>query len=146
MRAVLCDFGLVRIFLDEGSSGMTTTTAHTGTERYLAPELVNGNDMEYPTAASDIYALGCLGLEASVTIIPTEIKVSSFPDCSLYSIKRSMLTGSITYAAASLTISPREYPLLGCPKTLILLHCGHGKSFNPAGAKMQQRGLRLHVY
>jgi serine/threonine protein kinase len=42
---------------------MTTTTAHTGTERYLAPELVNGDDLEYPTPASDIYALGCLGLE-----------------------------------------------------------------------------------
>jgi serine/threonine protein kinase len=42
---------------------MTTTTAHTGTERYLAPELVNGDDLEYPTAASDIYAMGCLGLE-----------------------------------------------------------------------------------
>ncbi|KIM21069.1 hypothetical protein M408DRAFT_333662 [Serendipita vermifera MAFF 305830] len=62
-RAILCDFGLVRIFLDEGSSGMTTTTAHTGTERYLAPELVTGEEMEYPTTASDVYALGCIGLE-----------------------------------------------------------------------------------
>ncbi|KIM21067.1 hypothetical protein M408DRAFT_333661 [Serendipita vermifera MAFF 305830] len=62
-RAVLCDFGLVRIFLDEGSSGMTTMTAHTGTERYLAPELVTGEEMEYPTTASDVYALGCIGLE-----------------------------------------------------------------------------------
>jgi len=65
-RAVLCDFGLVRIFLDEGGSGMTTTTAHTGTERYLAPELVTGDELVLPTAASDVYALGCVGLEVRI--------------------------------------------------------------------------------
>jgi serine/threonine protein kinase len=41
---------------------MTTTTEHTGTERYLAPELVTSN-LPTPTTASDVYALGCLGLE-----------------------------------------------------------------------------------
>jgi serine/threonine protein kinase len=41
---------------------MTTTTEHTGTERYLAPELVTSN-LPRPTTHSDVYALGCLCLE-----------------------------------------------------------------------------------
>jgi serine/threonine protein kinase len=42
---------------------MTTTTEHAGTERYLAPELVMADDGGRPTTASDVYALGCIGLE-----------------------------------------------------------------------------------
>ena len=42
---------------------MTTTTHHTGTERYLAYELVIAGDEAIPTTASDIYAVGCIGLE-----------------------------------------------------------------------------------
>jgi len=42
---------------------MTTTSEHTGTERYLAPELVISEENVKPTMASDVYALGCLGLE-----------------------------------------------------------------------------------
>jgi serine/threonine protein kinase len=61
----ICDFGLVRIILDEGAStGMTTTTEHTGTDRYLAIELLNDETM-LPTSSSDVHALGCLGLEVS---------------------------------------------------------------------------------
>jgi serine/threonine protein kinase len=56
---------LIRIFLDEGSSGMTTTTHHTGTERYLAYELVMAGEDARPTTFSDIYAVGCIGLEVS---------------------------------------------------------------------------------
>ncbi|KAG8821831.1 hypothetical protein FRC17_009726 [Serendipita sp. 399] len=59
----ICDFGLARLILEEGSSGMTTTTAHTGTERYLAYELVASNDTVMPTVESDIHALGCIGLD-----------------------------------------------------------------------------------
>lgn len=59
----LCDFGLARVFLEEGSTGMTTTSEHTGTTRYLAPELVSGDESVHPTTASDAYAIGCLGLE-----------------------------------------------------------------------------------
>ena len=44
---------------------MTTTTEHTGTERYLAPELVTDDADVHPTMASDVYALGCLGLDVS---------------------------------------------------------------------------------
>jgi hypothetical protein len=44
---------------------MTTTTAHTGTVRYLAYELAVAGDDACPTTASDIYAVGCIGLEVS---------------------------------------------------------------------------------
>ncbi|KAG8832890.1 hypothetical protein FRC18_004471 [Serendipita sp. 400] len=59
----ICDFGLARIILEEGNSGTTTTTIHTGTERYLAYELVVSDDIALPTAASDVHALGCMGLD-----------------------------------------------------------------------------------
>jgi serine/threonine protein kinase len=67
-RAVLCDFGLLQILLDEGSNGMTTSAAHSGSERYLALELVNGDELVYPTTASDVYAAGCIGLEVLFTV------------------------------------------------------------------------------
>ncbi|KIM20321.1 hypothetical protein M408DRAFT_139197 [Serendipita vermifera MAFF 305830] len=59
----ICDFGLAQIFYEESDSGMTTTTEHTGTDRYLAPELLTEEAITRPSAASDIYAVGCLGLE-----------------------------------------------------------------------------------
>jgi serine/threonine protein kinase len=60
----LCDFGLTRFMEDGLETGLTTTTAHTGTTRYLAYELVEyDGDEPIPTTATDIYALGCLGLE-----------------------------------------------------------------------------------
>jgi serine/threonine protein kinase len=65
----ICDFGLARVFLEEGSTGMTTTSEHTGTTRYLAPELVASESTVYPTTASDVYAVGCLGLEVSFVFV-----------------------------------------------------------------------------
>ncbi|KAG8818021.1 RHO1 GDP-GTP exchange protein 2, partial [Serendipita sp. 399] len=59
----ICDFGLARLILEEDGSGMTTTSAHTGTERYLAYELVASDDTSMPTMESDIHALGCMGLD-----------------------------------------------------------------------------------
>jgi hypothetical protein len=50
--------------MQERSSGLTTTTAHKGTERYLSPELVS-SDIPLPTLEADIYALGCVGLKVS---------------------------------------------------------------------------------
>lgn len=58
----ICDFGLVHIFLEEEHTGLTTTSVHTGTDRYLAPELLS-EDGERPSTASDVWALGCIGLE-----------------------------------------------------------------------------------
>lgn len=63
--AQLCDFGLVRLIHDQMATGLTTTTGHTGTARYLSLELVDGDDGTIPSPASDIWALGCVGLEVS---------------------------------------------------------------------------------
>ncbi|PVF91773.1 kinase-like protein [Serendipita vermifera] len=60
-HARICDFGLVRILFDE-TLGLNTTTTHTGTARYLAYELAV-DDKPTPTTASDVYAVGCIGLE-----------------------------------------------------------------------------------
>ncbi|PVG01090.1 kinase-like protein [Serendipita vermifera] len=66
--ALICDFGLVRLLQEDMPTGTTTSTGHTGTTRYLAYELVTTIDNPTPTTASDIYALGCLGMEVSVQI------------------------------------------------------------------------------
>jgi hypothetical protein len=68
---MLCDFGLVRIVKDEADTGMTTTTAHTDTTRYLSKELITPPRDEaaplaggsLPTLDSDVHALGCIGME-----------------------------------------------------------------------------------
>jgi serine/threonine protein kinase len=62
-HAKLCDFGLVRVLAEGRSLGFTTTTEHTGTDRYIAPEFLSSDLPVIPTTASDIYALGCLGLK-----------------------------------------------------------------------------------
>jgi serine/threonine protein kinase len=46
-------------------TGLTTTTAHTGTARYLSFELVEGDEETIISTASDIWALGCVGMEVS---------------------------------------------------------------------------------
>ncbi|KIM30939.1 hypothetical protein M408DRAFT_327855 [Serendipita vermifera MAFF 305830] len=60
------------MFIDEGGTGLTTTSEHTGTTRYLAPELVASDTTVYPTLSSDVYALGCLGLEFIYFQNPTQ--------------------------------------------------------------------------
>ena len=49
---------------------MTTTTAHAGTARYLAYELVEslGLGDNLPTTASDVHALACIGMEVSTRL------------------------------------------------------------------------------
>lgn len=68
----ICDFGLTRLIQEEETTGLTTTTAHAGTARYLAYELVvnMGSPEALPTTATDIYALGCLGMEFIYCILP----------------------------------------------------------------------------
>lgn len=90
----ICDFGLISIFLEEGNSGMTTTSPHTGTDRYLAYELLHDQETIVPTTASDIFALGCIGLEFCFLQLPyahrkhncfgqiyTDIKAGKPPAC-----------------------------------------------------------------
>ena len=46
---------------------MTTTSPYTGTDRYMAYELLHGQETVAPTTWSDIFALGCIGLEVPVS-------------------------------------------------------------------------------
>ncbi|PVF94368.1 kinase-like protein [Serendipita vermifera] len=66
----LCDFGLSKILQEGFSCGLTTTTAHTGTARYLAPELVDPDRIATPTLETDIWALGCVGLKFAFSTEP----------------------------------------------------------------------------
>jgi serine/threonine protein kinase len=50
------------------ADGDEPTGVHIGTTRYLAPELVIGEIFVHPTLASDVYALGCVGLKVSSPI------------------------------------------------------------------------------
>jgi hypothetical protein len=54
-RPVLCDFGLAKS--TDGSGGLTSTGMTVGTVQYMAPEQIAGDPA---TAASDVYALGCV--------------------------------------------------------------------------------------
>jgi serine/threonine protein kinase len=70
--ARLCDFGLDRVIRQDGGKTLSTTaTAHHGTIRYLAHELVK--DPRPPSTASDIHALGCIGLEVRPSLIEYNI-------------------------------------------------------------------------
>jgi serine/threonine protein kinase len=81
---------------------MTTTTEHTGTERYLAPELVMADDGGRPTTASDVYALGCIGLE--VCRLPAYPFSTNLPH-SFSSFKCHIIVGRIIGPALYLRIS-----------------------------------------
>jgi serine/threonine protein kinase len=75
--AKLCDFGLLRLVHESAPTGMTTTSSHTGTVRYLSYELISikdddddddesddsKSDETKPTTASDVYALACIGVQ-----------------------------------------------------------------------------------
>jgi serine/threonine protein kinase len=70
LQAKLCDFGLMRVLQGEEPTELTTTTAHTGTDRYKAPEFVISDEDEdiVPTTASDVYGLGCIGVKVCPAI------------------------------------------------------------------------------
>ncbi|CCA66459.1 hypothetical protein PIIN_00145 [Serendipita indica DSM 11827] len=71
--ACLCDFGLARVIQSDGGPSGFTTSNFAGSVRYMAPELLNPEDEEtvpLVDAASDIYALGCVGLELMTDQIP----------------------------------------------------------------------------
>ncbi|KAG8812645.1 hypothetical protein FRC17_001920 [Serendipita sp. 399] len=83
-EARLCDFGLVRLVQEyDVPSGMTTTTAHTGTARYLAPELVVSDDPK-PSTETDCHALGCIALEFAYRRPPYAHRNSNTPVGPLY--------------------------------------------------------------
>ncbi|KAG8839019.1 hypothetical protein FRC18_001389 [Serendipita sp. 400] len=72
--ACLCDFGLARVMQTEiGIPSGFTTSNFAGSIRYMAPELLNGEDEDsipLVNTATDIYALGCVGLEMMTDQIP----------------------------------------------------------------------------
>jgi hypothetical protein len=57
---------------ERGATGLTTTSQHTENVRYLSYELVLSADACFPTTASDIYALGCIGLEVRMYCVGNE--------------------------------------------------------------------------
>ncbi|KIO31675.1 hypothetical protein M407DRAFT_19409 [Tulasnella calospora MUT 4182] len=67
-RAVLADFGL-SVALNDHPTGLSTTTGLRGTLRYYSPELVKEPSPRH-SLASDIWALGCVLLEALTDIVP----------------------------------------------------------------------------
>jgi serine/threonine protein kinase/tetratricopeptide (TPR) repeat protein len=71
-RAVITDFGLARTY-GEGD-GITVRGDLLGTPSYMAPEQVTGGEV---TAATDIYALGCVLYEV-ITGAPPFIGANSF--------------------------------------------------------------------
>jgi len=71
-RAVITDFGLARTY-GEGD-GLTLRGDMLGTPSYMAPEQVTGGEV---TAATDIYALGCV-LYEMVTGTPPFVGANSF--------------------------------------------------------------------
>jgi eukaryotic-like serine/threonine-protein kinase len=71
-RAVITDFGLARTY-GEGD-GLTVRGDLLGTPSYMAPEQVTGGEV---TAATDIYALGCVLYEV-ITGTPPFVGANSF--------------------------------------------------------------------
>ncbi|CAG7849740.1 SubName: Full=Uncharacterized protein {ECO:0000313/EMBL:CCA75843.1} [Serendipita indica DSM 11827] len=84
-RPMICDLGLARVeeyrrpssfngVLSYGCwewmVGINTTSAHTGTPRYLAPEQVDPDNPSRPTMATDVYAVGCIGYELIYSAVP----------------------------------------------------------------------------
>jgi serine/threonine protein kinase len=64
--AKICDFGLLRLVRESAPTGMTTSSSHTGTTRYLSYEMISDDDNDPKlTTASDVYALACIGMEVS---------------------------------------------------------------------------------
>lgn len=74
-HARLCDFGLARLIASFGSTGLTTTSEFSGTVRYLSYELCTSEDL--PTMASDVHALGCVGLEVRIRLKARSLLTSS---------------------------------------------------------------------
>ncbi|KAG9054438.1 hypothetical protein FS842_005125 [Serendipita sp. 407] len=83
----ICDFGLARLFLEIGHTGTTTASPHTGTIRYLSPELSRGAPI---STASDVYALGCIGLVFIFSLLPYHWQPDSPPTMMLRDIDNEL--------------------------------------------------------
>ncbi|KIO21535.1 hypothetical protein M407DRAFT_28867 [Tulasnella calospora MUT 4182] len=68
-RAVLCDFGLARLYEDSGFGRLETSTGFKGSIRWCSPELLNGHPR---TPNSDVYAWAWLVWEIMTGELPYE--------------------------------------------------------------------------
>ncbi|KIO17496.1 hypothetical protein M407DRAFT_51418, partial [Tulasnella calospora MUT 4182] len=66
-RAVLCDFGLARLYEDSGFARLESTAGFKGSIRWCSPELLEGGPR---TASSDIYAWAWLVWEIMTGELP----------------------------------------------------------------------------
>jgi serine/threonine protein kinase len=64
----LADFGLVVV--GDVTSGLLTNTARGGTDRYMAPERLDGEELDRLSAPMDVYAFGCLCLAVRLDLVP----------------------------------------------------------------------------
>ncbi|KAG8953715.1 Platinum sensitivity protein [Tulasnella sp. 424] len=71
---MLADFGLSKA-LEDGPTGLTTSGGLKGTLRYYSPELIRDEDSKH-SLPSDIWAWGCLVLEALTDRLPYAEKKS----------------------------------------------------------------------
>jgi serine/threonine protein kinase len=68
-HAWLCDFGLVKPFNASASTRLTATGVFMGTIQYVAPEQIEGRELD---GRADVYALGCVLYEALTGLVPFE--------------------------------------------------------------------------
>ncbi|KAG9030897.1 hypothetical protein FS837_003158, partial [Tulasnella sp. UAMH 9824] len=61
LRTVLCDFGLSS-FMEESTSGLTTSRSFKDALRYMSPELLLEDEKKH-TLESDVWAWGCTAFE-----------------------------------------------------------------------------------
>jgi serine/threonine protein kinase len=52
------------------TSGLLTNTARGGTDRYMAPERLDGEEHDRLSGPMDVYAFGCLCLAVCLDLIP----------------------------------------------------------------------------
>jgi len=67
LRAVVTDFGLARLEVDDGLESLTNSGMFIGTPAYMAPEQVEGGTI---TPAADVYAIGVVMFEMVTGRLP----------------------------------------------------------------------------
>ncbi|KIM20456.1 hypothetical protein M408DRAFT_47009, partial [Serendipita vermifera MAFF 305830] len=106
----ICDFGLAVVLSDRRDTAMNTTSEYTGTERYLAPEIVKGETNAPPTPASDVYALGSVGLE----FVYLQQPYSNHPNSRRGHILRDLMDG-VAPAKSMPQLPVTSVPEVECP-------------------------------
>jgi hypothetical protein len=126
---------------------MTTTTAHTGTARYLAYELIESDEEPLPTTASDVHALGCVGMEVypapSSSVHSNDIFSSLSTLTHRTRISRLSIIERISKSVKRLAT---KYHQLRVHLTPIVLFRSFGMSSRVAGTWIRRIGQPLKSY